>query len=505
MRRRALPWIAAVLALGTQARDAAALEVGRHRLDPGGKVRAARSVDLDGDGRLDLVLLLEPREGKTASVLLLRTPTTPDPKTFFRAEDRTVIRCEGALAEAGAVAVGRFGLRGEVRLRFFGADGAVDLKPDGAPDPEIQREAPVPRTLLGRSPGQPLVLWEGVAELGGGRDACLVPVPDGGGRVRLVGLAGHDLEVSAHSMASSSAEDLLTRTVYLPTLVPADLDGNGVRELVSLQGATLVVHELAPRSAAGSRRIPLPFLEPPKELAPEEVRTPRLQLLDVDRDGTTDLIVTLVSGRRDQLGSLRTTLWFVRGPILDVPTGTVRTPESRVDTESVALHPRFLDLDGDGDLDYVGDSIRGTRGDLVKRVLGAEPKITLVGFLYDRAAARFGPEPCFAVERPYATDQALSNTFGQSAWFDGDFDGDGWSDLLDLGNLTGVELFGARRRAAGAAGDLVSFAEPLLPRLAVEKGLQPAAVVADLNADGRADAALWNDHELFLLVSKGAR
>lgn len=503
MPRRPLPWLALALAL-LPGREAWALDVGRHRLDPGGRIKAARAVDLDADGRLDLVLLLEPREGKVASLLLLKTPATPDPKSFFRAEDRTVIRLDGPLAETGAVAIGRFGAHGEVRVRCFHAQGCIDLAPDGSRDPSLQRGALVGPTLLGRSPGQPPILWDAVADLGSGRDVCWIPVPEGGGRVRLLGADAREIEVGVGSTASSSAEDLLTRTVFVPTLVPADLDGNGRKELVSLQGTELVVTEVV-GPHAGSRRIPLPFLEPPKDLAPEEVRTPRLQLIDVDRDGTTDLVVTLVSGRRDQLGSLRTTLWFVRGPIVDVPTGTVRAPEGRVDTESVALHPRFLDLDGDGDLDYVGDSIRGTRGDLIKRVLGAEPKVTLVGFLYDQAAGRFGPEPCFAVERPYSTDQALSNTFGQSAWLDGDFDGDGSKDLLDLGNLSGVELLGSRRRAAGAAGDLVAFTEPLLPRLAVEKGLAPQAVVADLNADGRADAALWNDHELFLLVSKGAR
>ena len=31
--------------------------------------------------------------------------------------------------------------------------------------------------------------------------------------------------------------------------------------------------------------------------------------------------------------------------------------------------------------------------------------------------------PAFKVKRGYASEQALSNTFSQSAWFDGDFDG----------------------------------------------------------------------------------
>jgi hypothetical protein len=86
-----------------------------------------------------------------------------------------------------------------------------------------------------------------------------------------------------------------------------------------------------------------------------------------------------------------------------------------------------------------------------------------------------------------------------------DFDGDGLKDLLDLGNLTGVEVLGARRRAAGAVGDPVQFTESLVPRIPVEKGLSAGALHADLTGDGRIDVVLWNDEEVFVLAPKAAR
>ena len=73
-------------------------------------------------------------------------------------------------------------------------------------------------------------------------------------------------------------------------------------------------------------------------------------------------------------------------------------------------------------------------------------------------------------------------------------------DLLDLGNLTGVAIW------KGGRGD-DAFEEPLLKRVAVDKDkpLLSDAVVADLNADGRADAVLWTEDALYLVVSKGSK
>jgi hypothetical protein len=499
------------------ARPASALETGKYRFDPGGKVRAVRAFDVDGDGRKDLVLLLEPREGRISQLLILRSPPEPDAKTFFRAADAVRIPCGDDLATSGAVALGRFGPQGEFRLRFFGPTGLLDIDRTGArPTPDGRLAVP---TLLVRSPDRPIALWDGVADLDGdGRDECWFPTPEDGGSIRVLGgtpAGDRRLDLAVTSAATSSQEDLIRRTAYVPNLAAADLDGDKRRELVALRDGTLVAWpasaEGAPGAGAGagarvapSFTLPLPFLAAQKDLGPEEIRTPRLQVADADGDGKADLLLTLVTGRRDQLGGLRTTLFYFPGPLVDA-SGALRPPEGRIDTESLVLHPRFVDLDGDGALDYLTDSIRGNRTDLIRNALGADPTITLVGFRFDKATRRFETQPWFSVQRGYASQQALSNQFGQSAWFEADLDGDGLNDLVDLGNLTGVEALAARRRAAGSAGDPLQFGETLIPRIPVPKGLSAGAVAADLTGDKRTDVVLWNDEELFVLAPRGAR
>jgi hypothetical protein len=210
--------------------------------------------------------------------------------------------------------------------------------------------------------------------------------------------------------------------------------------------------------------------------------------------------VTLIHGRADKLGGLRTSFYFFKGPFFAPGTGALVDSSSRIDTESVALHPRLVDLDGDGDLDYVVDSIRGKMLDLIKRVTGAEPTIWYTAFRYDATAGRYEKEPYCDVERPYSGPEARANTFGRSGYCEGDFDGDGVRDLLDLGNLTKFAIL------RGTKGD-DAFKSPLLAAVSAPANASFAAeaVIAELNADGRSDVALFSDRTLYLVLSGGAK
>ena len=52
-----------------------------------------------------------------------------------------------------------------------------------------------------------------------------------------------------------------------------------------------------------------------------------------------------------------------------------------------------------------------------------------------------------------------------------------------------------------------AFQEAFLKPVALPAGetFAPDAVIADLNGDGRADAALWSEKSLYLVIARGAK
>ena len=237
MRRTLL----ALAVLGLCARAAAAADVTAARLDVGGRIKSVRASDLDGDGRADLVLLVERKEADQPArreIVLLRSPGEPAPGTFFRESELVRIPCSGdeagERARAGAVAIGRFGPKGEVRLRFLGPVGTPDVGADGRPVADSRGEP----SLLERGPGEALAIWDAVADVDGdGRDEVLAPGPDGA--VTVAGVA-----IPATETASRSDAQIFVRSSRSPRLSSADVDGDGVAEILRVDGTELVVERV---------------------------------------------------------------------------------------------------------------------------------------------------------------------------------------------------------------------------------------------------------------------
>lgn len=481
----------------------AGVEVKVHELKVDGRIDGVRRADFDRDGRPDLVLLVtRAAEDGTIhqEIQLLPTPAETVEGRFWDPATRRVIRLdEGVLATAGALSVGRFGEGGAWRLRFFAPDGIHDWTTDAQP---VRRPTwTVFPCLLGRSMDRGIRFRDQHADLDGdGTEECWAPTAGGSGGMRVLSpTTALDLDLTLFNRGAADETDAFIRYTRVPRLEVCDLDGDGSRELVAWKDDALVAW-----SPTGDGkplwRLPLPFTR--NNLTPEEVHTPRIQLADVDGDGKTDLLVTLVTGRRTELGSFRTRLYHFPGPFRDPEKGTLVKAGAKIDTESVALHPHFVDVDGDGALDYVCDSITGTKQDLIRRVLGQEPTIWHVSYRFDPEQRTFERTPYFRIERPYSREEAISNRFGRSAYFDGDFDRDGHNDLLDLGNLMGAEILGAVRRTDGEVGAPIAFKRRLLERRRARGTLRGEAITADFDRDGYVDAVVWDETTVYLLVPR---
>ena len=469
-----------------------------YRYDPGGTIEGITTHDVNGDGRPDVVLVVRRKNAPQPEIVVVRTPAAATKGTFFPSDAHTSYPCGGRAAKAGVVAVGPFRDPDTPILRFLGPDGVFDLGLDGKPFPlRVGDDRPL---AYGRSGKEKLHFAEHI----GPRGTIAAPELS----TATVGLIrGMDADFAKTlSKVPIRGTNLATRRGGFKTelKLPRPLWLTGHHQDALFYEAKR--HSLRP-SATYEPWIELPFMAPPKGLTREELHTARVQFADVDGDGTSDILVTLLVGRRDRLGSLRTILFHYDGAtVAKSKSGAAPRvpgePRCRIDTESVALHPRFVDLNGDGALDYVCDSVRGTMADLFLQVMGKDPIITFTGFLFDPAKKTFSDTPYFTIKRVYPSTQALSNRFGQSAWFDGDFDGDGHKDLLDLGNLSQVVVLKGERAANKSHGDPCVFETELIPALPVKDRLEPHATILDFNADGRVDALMHSETMLYILISE---
>jgi len=90
-----------------------------------------------------------------------------------------------------------------------------------------------------------------------------------------------------------------------------------------------------------------PFLAPDPSRPPEELRTPRITVTDVDGDGKADLLVTVVQGRADKLGACGP-------PSTTCPARSSTRPRRPARAARPHRHgvggaaPAFVDVTGDG-------------------------------------------------------------------------------------------------------------------------------------------------------------
>ncbi len=232
----------------------------------------------------------------------------------------------------------------------------------------------------------------------------------------------------AHAELRSDRRDggqvqLATHTV--PTLVVADVDGDGLKDLILPHKKTLKIHYSSERSVDARRATwALPI-----GLSSDEITD--LHWVDATGDGKVDLLLHRVGESGSFFGKEGQFCLYENTGSSMVKQGCQGTGSS-----SYEVYPK--DLDQDGDMDLVVPLVDTSFSGLARGLVARSIPIQLAAFEYAGGAYASSPKALLAVQ--------VSLEEPEIAWsMDGDFDGDGTLDLALAQNgileiYTGTEI-----------------------------------------------------------------
>ena len=259
-----------------------------------------------------------------------------------------------------------------------------------------------------------------------------------------------------------------------------DIDGDGRLDIAVIHGGAFLGFvpdaegRFSPRATLNEDLVSV------ERLGTQSLGRARLQLRDVSGDGKADLLVTRTIGKIGLFETLRTHIALFHGE----GDGTFpATPSQIILLKGVSIDPRLADFDGDGDPDLFVSALRTDLLSNIKNVVVQWVKVTYQGYEND-GAGRFPPQPTltFDVEIPVrAIEQGSTVPF---AWFEGDFDGDGTSDVFSVDGPNELAAYRGRRVGPRMEFDRSSPVFRLLGRTSNQVQL------VDFTGDGRSDALL---------------
>lgn len=295
---------------------------------------------------------------------------------------------------------------------------------------------------------------------------------------RLVMLPPTDPAAGDWSESSIDGSETLLRTSrWVSATLPADFDGDGRLDLCTLSatedGASLEVHTQGGASNGSAETAAFPALPTAAIAVPTEGS---LRLVDFDEDGDLDLL-----DQRNDRDEAK--LLFYRNDDGKLDT---EKPNQLLKYSGYRVESRFIDLDGDGAKELVV-----TCFDLPDAAAISELAFHRRLFVHRRDAKRvFARRAATKDVRSLSADGVEGLRGGN---LDGDLDGDGVRDVVDIGD-DGEVL--ARRLSR----DLRIDAKPFWSH-------QPAMMirdlwVEDLDGDGRGDVLLRHARSLKVLVTR---
>ncbi|HEX7897171.1 MAG TPA: VCBS repeat-containing protein [Planctomycetota bacterium] len=483
-----------------------------HYLAVHGRRQDTLSNDYDGDGKPDLF---------SSSVDFDKTP----PERWGSIH----LQKNGSFAEAPdflwplsdracALVFGDFLPGGGTEIAFLAEDGVYVHPWDKAGPREAVKLIHAPSFFRVPTPRQ-IPLWQWKSDFDAdGRDDILLPMPDGyriyfqtapGVYGRTATLEADLPAGAAHALEGASVVEKpetlpvhFVASVELPRVSTADINGDGLQDLVLIRKDTVTYFiQKAPGVFPSTRPHRVSFRIP--TLTPENkkdtVDWATVRFADINQDKLADLVVTRVGGELGLWDSIKTSVYLHLG------TGKGNfIADKRIVIDGVSMEPEFIDMNLDGKLDVVTSRLRT---DLIKQAASAfvlgDIAISYEVFQFDPKKNTFLSEPVYEKVIHVARKDMEKTGMGAipMVFVRGDLSGDGRPDLLQVDPKTLELLIHPGRVMETNDGPRIGFDGTAHWRVKVDrfpKGVQ----VFDVNGDGLNDVILHYAGLLGLMIAQ---
>jgi len=480
-----------------------------------GRRESTLNYDFDGDGKLDILnVTINTDHGAPERWLSIHYQRaggySEAPDAMWPLSD-----------QACALVLGDFLPGGGTEIGYLAEDGVYVYPWDAAA--KKPSEKPVKlihvRTFFRAPSLTQIPLWQWKMDLSGdGLDDIVVPLPDGYrvyfqtapgifGKVSVLEsdlAAGGTRAVAAAAYADSPeiSPSQFRSVTELPRLEVVDINGDGLSDLVLIRRSTMTYFLQKERGVFSSMRPYMVSYDIPTlrdEVKKDSVNFAIIKFIDINGDGLADLVVTKVEGQLGLFDSIKTSIYLHLG------TGKGNfNADRRIKIDGVSIDPEFIDMNGDGKLDVITSRLRT---DLLKQaanslILG-DVGISYEVFQFDPEKNNFMPDPVF--EKQILVRKNDLEKTGAGAvplvFVRGDLTGDGRPDLIVVDPKTSELLIHPGRLKDYGRGPVIDFDKT--PHYAIKidrhpKGLQ----LMDVNGDGINDIILYYNGTVGVVLSE---